>query len=117
MAKVYDVSECPKGFYFMKCWIEYAGESSHEDGWWKSVFKSHSLWFGLAAYPTGIGSGCGPWKVIVEIRGDAIRPPVTVAFQIEDYGKRFVIWDEKPTEPYFKDGWPEWEVIGGEGSA
>ena len=23
-----------------------------------------------------------------------------------------VFWDEKPAEPYFKDGWPEWEVLG-----
>ena len=30
---------------------------------------------------------------------------------MEEFGKSFVYWDEKPTEPYFKDGWPEWEEI------
>ena len=30
---------------------------------------------------------------------------------LEKYGELFVFWDEKPTEPYFKDGWPEWEII------
>lgn len=24
----------------------------------------------------------------------------------------FVIWDEKPEEPYFKDGYPDWEIHG-----
>ena len=112
MAKVYDVRDYPTGFMFENCWIEFATENYREDSEWASIFKSHGLWFGLAAYPTGIGSPCGPGCVIVEIRGVAGRKPVMVAFQIESYGKRFVIWDERPAEPYFKDGWPEWEVLG-----
>lgn len=24
------------------------------------------------------------------------------------YRESFVFWGEKPAEPYFKDGWPEW---------
>ena len=31
---------------------------------------------------------------------------------INGYGEYIVVWDEKPVEPYFTDGWPELEVLG-----
>jgi hypothetical protein len=41
----------------------------------------------------------------------------TLLYAPMDGSQSNAVWFEKPTEPYFKDGWPEWEVIGGEGSA
>lgn len=41
----------------------------------------------------------------------------TLLYAPMDGSQSNAVWFEKPTEPYFKDGWPEWEVIGGGGSA
>lgn len=47
----------------------------------------------------------------IEVRRDG---RVACLTPIDACGKCIVFWDEKPAEPYFKDGWPEWEVLGGE---
>ena len=48
---------------------------------------------------------------IVMAEGKRENKEFAIHMLMDKYGEYFVVWDEKPTEPYFKDGWPEWEII------
>lgn len=108
MAKVYSLES--RGFVGKRCWLEVVGYDLiiGQDGEYEIGPKMHKL------------IECDV-EFMPFLRNPAFR--VTDAtnrssyIAMSAYGQHYVFWDEKPTEPYFKDGWPEWEVIGMEGSA
>ena len=75
-------------------WVEFVGD----DG------KGHNVHYlfkaDIGIYPSGR---------TIEMKNKGVA--VSLA-PVEGVGEYFVFWDEKPAEPYFKDEWPEWEVLG-----
>ena len=110
MAKVYTENEFPK-FYpdevrekAVPCWFEMVG--------WEGYEKNGDGTYGKRVHRL-MRCTVEDWNDndILTIVKYPERSPSVYAIK-ERYGDLFVFWDDKPTEPYFKGGWPEWEELG-----
>ena len=80
-----------------ECWVEFIGNDGHG----KNVHYLFRAEVGFLPLEKA-----GP---TIETKRNGRTVSLT---PIDALGDCIVFWDEKPTEPYFKDGWPEWEVLG-----
>lgn len=100
MAKVYDITD--RRYMHKECWYEGVGYTVGADR--KINGKLHWL------FRCMVGPYPSETQAIVEVTQIPDEKP-SILTLMDKYGEMFVFWDEKPNDPYFKEGWPEWEVI------